>query len=306
MPARRLPFAAFLAVLAVAGASPAQHPLPTGPRPLHLRLAKADVVAIATVADLTPGRVTLRDATVLRGEAPATFELKRAPSQAVPYAVGITLLLPMRGARPPYVLVDDSREVVVLRDSAAAAAWREAVPALLDAGRDHDALLATYCRWLDGREDGLREAAAAALLDPRSELLPVSSERAVERAAVALDPQAPARTRRVSAVLAAAQPEGARALLAALRDPSADAEVLDSALRGAVEFQVEGVDDALLAGLAHADPTVRRTAVELVVQSGSARARARLPQIAADDPDQGVRRAAQQELDKANRSAPAS
>ncbi|MEB2344763.1 MAG: hypothetical protein OZ948_08485 [Deltaproteobacteria bacterium] len=266
--------------------------MPAGPRPLHLRLAGADVVAIATVADVREDRVALRDAAVLRGSAARTFELKHAPSQEIPYAVGLTLVLPLRGARSPYVLVDDARELVVLRDGASAAAWRSALPALLGAGTDHDHLVAVYLGWLDGREESLREAAAAALLDPRSALLPVSSERAVERVRAALDPAAPTPARRVSALLAAGRPEGARLLLAAIRDPDADPQVAETALRSAVQLRLEGIDEALLAALAHDDAEVRRVAVTLVDSTGSAPGLARLPALAAHDPDAGVRREA--------------
>src|SRR5690606_37651576 len=144
MPSCRLPVivVALLAWLAFAAGARAQHGMTSGPRPLHLRLAAADVVAIATVAAVTEGSVALRDAVVLRGEAAPDFELKRAPSKQIPYAVGLAFVLPLRGARSPYVLVDDAREIVTLRDDAAIAAWREALPALLAAGDDPDALRA--------------------------------------------------------------------------------------------------------------------------------------------------------------------
>jgi hypothetical protein len=296
MRARRLPLplAVLLATLTLAGDARAQHGMPVGPRPLHLRLAQADVVAIASVAEVGEARVTVRDAVLLRGEAPATFELKRAPSQPAPYAPGLTLLLPLRGARPPYVLVDDARELVVLRDVAAASAWREALPGLLAAGDDREALLTTYLGWLDGREETLREVAGAALLDPRSQLVPVSAERAVERAGAAQDPAAPALARRVSAILAGGREEGSRALLPVARDPAADPQVVETALRSAAQWGLPGLDDALLAGLEHPSSAVRLASVKLVEASGSAAGRARLPALAAGDPDEDVRRAARE------------
>jgi hypothetical protein len=289
---RPLASIALLASLALAGAARAQHGMAVGPRPLHLRLAEADVVAIASVADVREDRVVLKDAVVLRGEAAASFELKRAPSREVPYAVGLTLLLPLRGARPPYVLEDDAHELVVLRDAAGAAAWRDAVSALLEAGSDPESLLAVYLGWLDGPEESLREIAGAALLDPRSALTPVSPARAVERAGAALDPSAAMPARRVSAILAAAQQEGASVLLAALRDPATDPQLAEIALRSAVQFRLDGLDDALLAGLAHPDPEVRRVAVTLVASTRSAPGLARLPALASQDPDAEVRREA--------------
>lgn len=292
-PLRRSAPLALAALLAWAGAAPAQHGMASGPRPLHLRLAAADVVAIATVADVRPGRVALRDAIVLHGEAPPAFELKRAPSREIPYAVGLRLVLPLRGARSPYVLEDDARELVVLRDDAAVAAWSEALRALLAAGGDREALTTTYLGWLDGGEEGLREVAAAALVDPRSALLPLSPERTLERAHAALDPALPAPARRVSAILAGGRPEGTRALLdAALADPAADPQVVETVLRDAVAERVPGADDALVAALGHGSASVRRAAVRLAGSSGSPAALARLPALATSDPDEGVRRQA--------------
>jgi hypothetical protein len=289
--ARARAFAALLALLALAADARAQHGMASGERPLHLRLADADVVAIATVADLDEGRVSLRDAVVLRGEAAPAFELKRAPSKEIPYAAGLRLVLPLRGARSPYVLVDDARELIVLRDDASAAAWRDALPALLAAGDDRDALLTVYLGWLDGGDESLREAAAATLLDPRAELVPVSLESAVERAGAALDPALAPPARRVSAILAGGRPEGASALVeGALRTPDADSQDVETALRSAVHWKLPGRDDALLVGLAHRDPTVRRSAVKLVESSESAPGLARLPVLGESDPDEGVRR----------------
>lgn len=285
------------AVLVGPPAARAQHGIAPGPRPLHLRLADAEVVAIATVAEVGEGRVAVRDAVALRGEAPREFEIKRAPSRGIPYAVGLALLLPLRGARSPFVLVDDARELVPLRDAATIAAWRAALPALLAAGDDREALLAVYLAWLDGREESLREAAAAALLDPRSGLVPVSLPRALERGRAALAPALAPAARRVSAHLAIGRSEGASALLdAALTDPQADAQVVETALRGAVQWRLPDGDDALLAALSHGSPAVRRAAVKLVESTGSARGLARLPALAAGDPDEGVRREAEKVL----------
>jgi hypothetical protein len=300
MRSRRLapPLAALLALVAgVAQAPPAAaqlgHGTATGPRPLHLRLAAADVVAIATIEDVRDDRVALRDARVLRGDAPPQFELKRAPSKGIPYAVGLTVLLPLRGARSPYVLVDDARELVVLRDEAARAAWSDGVQALLAAGDDREALLDVYLAWLAGADEPLREAAGAALVDPRAQLVPVSADRAVERARAALGPALPAPARRVSAILAAGRPEGAAALVPGLADPGADPQVLETALRGAVRWRLPALDDALLAGLAHANPAVRRAAVKAIETAGSPPGLARLPEVARQDADEGVRREAE-------------
>src|SRR5690606_12557895 len=242
-----LVLAVLLASLVLAADAPAQHGMASGPRPLHLRLAETDVVAIATVEAVGDDRVALRDAIVLRGEAAPAFEVKLAPSKQIPWAVGLAFVLPLRGARSPYVLVDDAREIVALRDDAAIAAWREALPALLAAGDDPDALRAAYLAWLDGDDESLREVAGAALVDPRGKLVPLPVELAVARAEAAVDPARPQAARRVSAALATGNPEGTSALLArALARPDADPQVVEVALRAAVQWQLPERDDALL------------------------------------------------------------
>ena len=270
----------------------AQHGMASGPPPLHLRLAGADVVAIATVEEVGAGRVTVGDAVVLRGEAPARFELKRAPSKQIPYAVGVSLVLPLAGARSPYLLLDDSRELISLRDPAAVSAWREGLTTLLAAGDDREALADTYLAWLDGADDSLRDAAGAALLDPRAQVAPLSPERASARARAALDPELPVAAQRVSALLATGRAEGAAALLAALPDPAADPQVMETALRGAVQWHLAGADEALVRALENANPAVRRAAIKLIESSASAPGLARLPGLAAHDADEGVRREA--------------
>ena len=122
--------AVLVLVLALAPTARAQHPLPQGSRPLHVRLAAADVVAVGTVGAISDGRVEIRDATVLRGDAAASFEIKRSPAKALPFATGVPAVLLLRGARSPYVLVDEPREIVLLRDSADVKRWSEALRAL--------------------------------------------------------------------------------------------------------------------------------------------------------------------------------
>ena len=100
--------AVLVLVLALAPTARAQHPLPQGSRPLHVRLAAADVVAVGTIGAITEGRVEIRDATVLRGDAAASFEIKRSPAKALQFATGVPAVLLLRGARSPYVLVDDT------------------------------------------------------------------------------------------------------------------------------------------------------------------------------------------------------
>lgn len=284
--------AVLLISLALASTARAQHGMTSGPRPLHLRLAEADGIAIGTVEAVNDGRVTIGDAVVLRGEVQPRFELKRAPSRAIPFAVGVTLLLPLRGAREPYVLVDDARELISLRDPESVAAWRTGVDALLAAGADREAVTDVYVAWLEGGDDALRETAGAALLDPRARLLPVSPARAVDRARAAIDPELPLAARRISATLAGGRVEGATALLADLSRAAVDPQVLETALRNGVHWRVAEAEDALVRALDDDRPVVRRAAVKLIEASGFPSGLARLPEVAATDADAGVRREA--------------
>ena len=161
--------------LALAPVASAQHPMPQAPRPLHTRLAAADVVAIATIGAIGDGRVEIRDATVLRGDAPAAFEIKHSPVAPPPFVTGVPAVLLLRGARSPYVLVDEPREIVLLRDANDAQRWTVALQALFAAGADPGRLLHTYLGWLDGDDEKLREAAASALSDSRAPFLPLGS-----------------------------------------------------------------------------------------------------------------------------------
>jgi hypothetical protein len=86
-----------------AGGARAQlgHGLPPPTRPLHLRLAQADVVAIAEVERVDLGRVAVHGAQVLRGTAGERFEIKRSVAAAGARR-GRPRALPAEG-RPPAV-----------------------------------------------------------------------------------------------------------------------------------------------------------------------------------------------------------
>jgi hypothetical protein len=282
------------ASLVLVDAAWGMHPLPLGPRPLHLRLAEADVIALATVADQNEGRISLRDVEILRGRAPERFEIKRAPGNPPPLAVGTSALLLLRGARPPYVLVDEPRELQVLRDGQAAQVWREAVSQLLAAGSDRDAQLAVYLGWLDGGDDSLREAAGAALLDARSGLLPIGAARALERARAALDPARPETARRVSALLALSQPEAIATLLAGMANSPPDPQVFEIAVRTGLAGHVPAAEDLLLRSLSDPSGDIRFLAVRLAGTYGSGAALDRVHELATTDSDERVRREAQE------------
>lgn len=281
-----------IAALCAAPHARAQHPMPSAGRPLHVRIAEADVVAVATIGTIDEGRIEVRDATVLRGTAPKGFEIKRSPAQPPPFVTGVPAVLLLRGARPPYVLVDEPREVIVPSDAVAAQRWTDALRALFDAGADPEKLLHTYLLWLDGDDETLREAAAAAFSDPRAPFLPLGAEDAVERAQASIDPRRAAANRRVSALLAATNPAGADALLAAVPGPAEDPQVVATALRATATMPRERREAALLRALAHEDREVRRAALLSAPMVWTETVAAKVAEIAKGDPDPGLREAA--------------
>jgi hypothetical protein len=285
--------AVLVLVLALAPTARAQHPLPQGSRPLHVRIAAADVVAVGTIGAIHDGRVEIRDATVLRGDAAASFEIKRSPAKALPFATGVPAVLLLRGARAPYVLVDEPREIVLLRDSADAKRWTEALRALEAASAEPNRLLQIYLAWLDGDEETLRDAAGAALADSRAPFLPLGREDAVLRAHAALDPARAAPARRISALLAVTQPDGADALVAGIPGESADPQVTAIALRAATSVAREQRAAALLRALADEDRDVRRAALQAAPALWNDAVAAKVAGMATSDPDPRARADAQ-------------
>ncbi|HTY17054.1 MAG TPA: HEAT repeat domain-containing protein [Myxococcota bacterium] len=294
------PSRAVLAALwiACAGAASAQsvHPMPVGPLPFHLRLAQADAVAIATVTAIHDGRIEVGDAQVLTGALGPSFEIKRAPSKPPPLAVGMPAVFLLRGARPPYVLADDPKDVIVLRDAASARAWREELPKLVAARGDPQQLLALYLSWLDGSDEAMRATAATALVDLRSKLPPLGDAAAVERARVALDGQRPIEVRRVSARLASMQPAGASALLRGLPGDAPDPLILDVALHGGALFSSPELGAALDRALASEDLELRRRAVRVAGQIWSDDVAAKVRTVSERDADPLLRQEAREAL----------
>jgi len=285
--------AVLVPMLALAPTARAQHPLPQGSRPLHVRIAAADVVAVGMVGPITDGRVEIRDATVLRGDAPASFEIKRSPAKSLPFATGVPAVLLLRGARSPYVLVDEPREIVLLRDTADAKRWTEALQALEAASADPNRLLQIYLAWLDGDDETLRDAAGAALADFRAPFLPLGREDALLRAHAALDPTRAASTRRVSALLAVTQADGAAALVEGIPGQGADPQVIAIALRAAVSVAREQRVAALLRALADEERDVRRAALAAAPALWTDAVAAKVTELAASDPDPRARADAQ-------------
>ena len=225
------------------------HPLPGKVRPLHQRLAEADVVALATVATVGDGRYRLTHPRALLGRVDAArgaFEVKRSPSRPLPLAEGDEVLLLLMGARSPYVPVDRPDEIVRLEGDPDR--WRAEVRDAVACLREPSGWPALYLRWVDRGPDTLRELAALGLFDLRAPFQPVDARLYVERADVAWDPERPVEVRRISARLALLAPAGAARLAAgaATCDPGGlDQGVLATALRGADLYALPTLDDVL-------------------------------------------------------------
>ena len=149
-------------------APPVGHPGIPGRRPLHERLAGADLVAVVQVDRIDAGRITVTRQDLLAGEAPEAFEVKRSPLRPPPLATGDRALLLLRGARPPYVMADEAAEVIRLSDDAMAARWSAAARAVLAKRDDRTALIAIYSEWMENGPASLSDLGAAGLraLDP--------------------------------------------------------------------------------------------------------------------------------------------
>jgi hypothetical protein len=279
-----------LALLVAAPLSAQLHPLPSGPRPLHARLAVADAAAIVNVLRVETGRIHVELGTALHGSLPGSFAVKRSPSRPPPLEAGSRALLFLRGARPPYVLVDRPEEVVLVEDAAAEQRMASAVRALVDAAGPAG-WAETYVGWLDGDDERLRALAAAALADPKSALVPYSESVVAGRVAAALDPARPALVRRVSAGVAATRPEGVRALLAGLLagPRPADVELLAATVRGAVAISAPDLSGTIVRMLRDTDTQMRRAGVTLLALAPDPGLRTELERVAHHDADPALR-----------------
>ncbi len=268
------------------------------PRPLRARLALADAVAIATVDRVELGRIFVRSGEPVLGEVPGTFELKRAPSEPPPLEPGDEAVLLLRGARSPYVLVDEPFELVVLADAEGRARWREALRAHRAAGDRADDLLALYTGWLSSADPDLARAAVVGLGDPRAPFRPVGPELLERLARIAVDPDRDPELRRTaSQVLLAADP-GAEALLALLPGgPGADPQILVSAISVAAVRGRRDVRDVIGRALVHPDAAIRMTALRLGRYAAlDPEMGKEVARMAAEDPDERVREAARRAL----------
>lgn len=298
------------ALLAVALAPPAaaQHPMPPRARPLHARIASAELVVLGRIETVETGRIAVRTELAFTGEPPPRFEVKRAPSAPPPLAAGDRALLLLRGARSPYLLVDEPREVIRLVDESGAARWSEAVESLLAKREDPEALVGIYVRWLADGPATLRELAFRGLTDPDAAFQPLSEPILLTLARTALDPAQAAEARRASAFLATRSAAATELLLSAVPGdgdgdgPAAvDLAVAFSALRGGVVHRSPALEPALRRALRHPAPEMRRTALRTVTVVPAGIAPSLTNEIAAlvaREPDETLREEAKRILEK--------
>lgn len=271
----------------------------TSPRPFHERLARADAAAIATVRSVELGRIHVAAVRELRGSPGESFALKRAPSRPPPLQPGDRVLLLLRGARSPYLLVDEPEEIRVLADAAEEAAWSEAFAALAAAGDAPEALRDVYLGWLAGGAAALRDAARLGLASPQAPFAPLPPEISERLLADALDAELAPGRRRATAAVVLARHESASALLGRLAlDPqSDDPEVLRQALGVGALQRLPEFEPLLARALRHPRAELRAAALELgTLAAESAEARSALEQVAAEDPVEELRRRAQRAI----------
>lgn len=302
-----LSFGLAILPLEISGGVPTEgHPqLPSLMRPLQERLAEADLVLVAEIVGLSDGRIEVKAALPLVGTPPERFEIKRRRSSAPPLAVHDRALLLLRGARPPYVLVDEPAETIRLVDSPGEAAWIEAVREVL-AHRDDPATLAKrMLGWIDRGPATLRDTAFISLNPLLSASETLRTEVALERATAAARSELPAEARAISAQLASRSEKGQDRLVAALaRAEDLEATALASALRLG---SLRGHPDLAILyerALASSDAELRQVAARdpaPVLRLGESAERS-LARIAEGDPDARVQRAARDTLARLQRA----
>jgi hypothetical protein len=266
----------------------AQHPVGPRARAFHERLGKADAVAVATVKSVQPDRLRMDDARSLYGGVASAFQVKRAPGAPPPLAAGDRVLLLLRGARPPYVLVDAPDETIRLADAASEERWSGAVTAWLAVRERPEAWIPLYLAWIDAGPDTLRDLAVQSLGDPAAPFQPVRPEVFAGLGAAAWDPARSLAARRAAAQLAFLGVEGAEALASGfLSAQQPDPVLAQAALRVAPRLGPARGSALLLRGLAPGDAEVRRTALRTARGLGAGAEPALRDAIAhlAQDPD---------------------
>jgi hypothetical protein len=288
------------AAAAIASAGQAQHPGIARDRSLAARLALSDAVVIATVTKQEDGRLECGEVRVLAGQVAERFTVKRAPSAPPPLGVGDRAVFLLRGARPPYVLVDQAKETIRLADASAEERWAGAISDWLAVRAAPRAWLPLYERWIDEGPDTLRELAVNGITDPAAPLQPLSDEALAGFGARAWDDGRAPAARRAYALLASLSDGGSRRLASGLLDAplDCDADVAAAALRAAPRH-TETASAVVARALDHSDAEVRRAALQTAqILRGRADAplRARIARVASEDAESWLRAEAERTL----------
>jgi hypothetical protein len=294
-------------VAATAAPAGAQHGIrPPEDRPLHERLAAARLVAIATVAEVGESRILLEDATAVVGSAPASFELKRAPSKPPPWVVGDRAVLLLAGARSPYVWVDRPVEAIALADAAAERRVAAALRAMDAARVDPTARRDLYARWSDGRHEDLAALGLRGLMDVPGMAGVLDAGFATARAAVASDAERSLPVRRRAARVAARHPAGVAALLRHVEEtaPDTDVEIARIAIQAGLLTRDPAVEPRLVDLLAAPDGDLGRVGLELAAFAHGTEVERRLSELAVGHPDEAVRDGAVHALQRMRRNRP--
>ncbi len=273
---------------AVADAQLGGHGMLPPARPLHERLARAEVVAIGRVSAIEPGRIRVEQAQPFRGEPGASFAIKRAPSAPPELLPGQWAVLLLRGARSPYVLVDEPRELQTLDDAQARARWVAILGTMLS--DDTEGRIQTYLAWVHGDDDTLRSQALRALMPLGAGELPLSDAQREALVETALDRSKPDGPRTAAVSLAMVHPGTLQRVLEGLTEPEPDLERLRVGYRMAGLRRTEGITEAVTRGLRHGDPRVRKVALAGIPSFASEpRLRQALVEMVENDPEEELR-----------------
>ena len=291
---------AALAVAAPPGAARAQHPGVAQQRSLAARLALADAVVIATVESEAPGRLVCGSVRTLSGTVPERLELKRSATAPPPLAVGDRAILLLRGARPPYVLVDEPEETIRLADPGSEERWAAAVSGWLAVRGEPAAWPTVYSRWIDEGPDTLRDLAVNGLMDPKAPFQPIPAAIGAGFGDRAWDPARPLPARRAYALLAAFSPEGSDRLVSGFRTAPDDCDpaIASAALRAA-QRDLGAASPVVAHGLDHSDAEVRRAALQAAQNLRDRAApelRARIERVSREDSESWLRAEAERTL----------
>jgi hypothetical protein len=305
---RRVGRALAFAVAALAAApAAAQHGfVAPEDRPLHVRLAAASIVAIATVADVGTGRIAFESAEPVIGRIAPSFELKRAPSNPPPWVAGDRVLLLLDGARSPYRWVDKPIEASTLPDAAAERRFAAAVRDLAAVRTDAKARRDLYARWSDGPDEDLAAVGQRGLMDVGGMTAVMDEPFALDRVRVASDPARRLPVRRRAARIAARNPAGIAALLAYVERtlPDTDPKIVETALRAGFLARDPAFDPCLVQLLDTPEGELGSLGFRLAGLAGGPTVERKLSELAVGHPDEEVRNDAVQALRTLRRNHP--